>query len=111
MSAQLSINFDAAREAGKQAADLCTDKAHRADPGFSEKASRAILAHLQAVGQAPGEVLTNIAIAHGARPHDQRAFGAIFASLSRLGLIRTVGYCMREKGHGTAGGRIWGLVR
>lgn len=108
---QLSINFESAREAGKQASERCTDKAQRADPDFSEKACTAILAHLQAVGQAPGETLTNIAIAKGARPHDSRAFGAIFASLSRRGLIRTVGYCMREKGHGTAGGRVWAICK
>jgi hypothetical protein len=105
---QLSISFDA-REAGRTASEACTDKALRADPTFTAKAQEAILAHLRVVGQASGETLTNVAIAHGARPHDQRAFGGVFASLARKHLIQTVGFCMREKGHGTAGGRIWGL--
>lgn len=109
-SNQMSIDFDA-REAGRTASEACTSKAQRADPTFVQKAQEAILAHLRVVGQASGEVLTDVAIAHGARCHDQRAFGGVFAGLARKNQIRTVGFCMREKGHGTAGGRIWGLVR
>lgn len=110
---QLTIDYDSLAEAsakGSTAAQACIDKAQRTDPEFSAKAEKAILAHLQAVGQASGEVLTDVAIAHGARPHDQRAFGSVFQSMSRRGLIRTVGFCLRTKGHGTAGGRVWGLV-
>jgi hypothetical protein len=102
---------DYAREAGRTASEACTAKALRNDPAFVQKAQEAILAHLRVVGEASGEVLTDVAIAHGARPHDQRAFGAVFSGLSRKKLIRTVGFCMRAKGHGTAGGRVWGLVR
>lgn len=108
---QLSIDFDAARAAGESAANACERKARKVDPEFTEKAEAAILAHLRTVGQASGEVLTDVAIAHGARPHDARAFGSIFQRLSRRGVIRTVGFCMRSKGHGTAGGRIWGLCQ
>ena len=107
---KLSINFDAARATGESAAKACESKARRIDPDFSEKAEAAILAHLRTVGQASGEVLTDVAIAHGARPHDARAFGSVFQRLSRRGVIRTVGFCMRSKGHGTAGGRVWGLA-
>lgn len=91
-------------------ANACAAKAQRSDPEFSAKAEAAILAHLRVVGQASGEVLTDIAIASGARPHDARAFGGVFQSMSRRGLIRTVGFCLRSKGHGTAGGRIWGIA-
>jgi cytochrome c556 len=105
---QLSIDF--ARAAGESAANACTSKAHRSDPEFTAKAKVAILAHLRAVGRASGEELVNVAIAHGARPHDARAFGSVFQSLSRDGSIRTVGFCLREKGHGTAGGRIWSIT-
>lgn len=110
MNQQLDINFESARELGEQAANACLAKTHRADPQFSQRAATAILNHLRAVRQASGEELVDIAIAHGAHAHDQRAFGAVFAGLSRRGLIRTVGFCMREKGHGTAGGRVWELV-
>lgn len=110
---QLAIDFNSLAEAsatGAAAAQACTAKAERQDPEFSAKAEKAILAHLAVVGRASGEVLTDVAIAHGARPHDARAFGGVFQSMSRRGLIRTVGFCLRTKGNGTAGGRIWELV-
>ena len=99
-----------ARAIGESAANACTAKAQRSDPEFTTKAKAAILAHLRVVGKASGEDLVNVAIAHGARPHDARAFGSVFQSLSRSGEIRTVGFCLREKGHGTAGGRIWSIT-
>jgi hypothetical protein len=105
------LTIDDAIAAGRTASEACTSKALRVDPTFVKTAQDAILAHLRVVGQESGEVLTNIAIAKGARCHDQRAFGSVFSGLNRKHLIRTVGFCMREKGHGTAGGRIWGLVR
>lgn len=106
---QIAFNFEAAREAGNQAGERCLSKAQGIDPTFAENAKWAILAHLRKVGQASGEVLTDVAIASGARPHDARAFGPVFGALARQGLIRTVSFCMRTKGHGTAGGRIWAL--
>ena len=108
---QASLNFEAAREAGEQAAAACLAKAQRSDPLFSQRAATAILNHLRAVGQASGEELVDIAIAHGAHAPDQRAFGAVFAGLSRRGLIRTVGFCLRSKGHSTAGGRVWSICQ
>lgn len=104
------IRLEASREAGNAAAAACENKARKLDPSFTEKAEAAILAHLQKVGPASGEVLTDVAIANGARHHDARAFGSVFQRLSQRGLIRTVGYCLRSKGHGTAGGRVWGLA-
>lgn len=106
---QLNIDFDA-RGAGEAAGRACLDKAIAISQTFSDVAKQAILNHLQENGSASGEALTNVAIALGAKPHDQRAFGPIFAGLSREGMIRTVGYCTREKGHGTSGGRLWALT-
>jgi hypothetical protein len=108
---QIALDFTAARAEGDAAGQRCAAKAARIDPEFSKKAEAAIMAHLHVVGQASGEALTDIAVAVGARPHDARAFGPVFKSLARRGLIRTVGFCTRTKGHGTAGGRIWGLCR
>jgi hypothetical protein len=105
---QLSI--DDAIQAGNHGMSVCLNKAEEGDPKFSEKASEAIVAHLRVVGQCSGEVLTDVARAKGAVPHDDRAFGAVFKSLARRGLIRHVGFCLRTKGHGTAGGRIWGIA-
>lgn len=107
---QLTINFDAPRAAGERAGQRCIDRAHRTDPTFSAKAEAAILAHLKAVGRASGEELTGVARAQGAVPPDDRAFGPVYASMARRGLIRTAGFCMRAKGNGTAGGRIWALA-
>jgi hypothetical protein len=109
MAAQMSI--DDAIAAGAQAMTACVAKAERRDPEFSRKAEEAILAHLRVVGRCSGEELTDIARARGAVPHDDRAFGAVFKSLAHRHAIRAVGYCERKKGHGTAGGRIWGLVQ
>jgi hypothetical protein len=88
----------------------CARKAETVTPGFAELAKKHILAHLSVVQTCPGEELVDIAIAKGAKPHDARAFGSVFMSLSRRGLIRKAGYCERKKGHSTAGGIVWGMV-
>jgi hypothetical protein len=103
------LTIEHAIEAGQHGMAISLAKAQGSDPEFSAKAKEAILAHLRVVGSASGEVLTDVARAHGAKPHDDRAFGGVFQALSRAGLIRTVGYCNRTKGHGTAGGRVWGI--
>ena len=54
-----------------------------------------------------GEDLVDRCIDAGYKPEDQRAFGAVFAGLSRAGVIRCVGFAMRRKGNGTAGARLW----
>lgn len=107
----IQMSLDDALAAGESAMTACTSKAERKDPEFSRKAEEAILAHLRIVGKCSGEVLTDVARGHGAVPHDDRAFGSVFQSLARRGRIRTVGFCARTKGHGTAGGRIWGFVQ
>lgn len=106
----MQLTIEHAIAAGDKAATACLDKTHRADPQFAEKAQAAMLAHLRAVGQCSGEVLVDVAIAHGARPQDTRAFGPVFKSMLRRGLIRVVGYCARSKGHGCSGGRLYALV-
>lgn len=107
--AQMQINFEAAREAGEQAATACLAKAERSDPEFSAKATAAILAHLRAVGQASGEVLVDVAIAYGARCPDARAFGTVFAGLLRKNLVCVTGYAPRRKGHGCMGAKIYAI--
>jgi hypothetical protein len=106
---QLQIVFPDAREAGRAASEACTDKALRSDPTFVQKAQEAILAHLRVVGQASGEVLTDVAIAHGARCHDARAFGSVFSGLLRKHLIHVIGYAPRRKGHGCMGAKIYAI--
>lgn len=94
------------REVGAEAANNCMAKATAT--GFdADAAKRLILLALQRNGATPGEVLVNLVKAAGHKPHDDRAFGPIFATLARRKLIRCTGFCERRKGHGTAGGRIW----
>jgi hypothetical protein len=108
---QLSINFDPPRERGRASGEACQAKAERVTSFDSAGAAEFVLRELRNVGQMSGETLTDLATAHGYRPHDARAFGPVFAGLVRRGLIRCAGYCTRSKGHGTSGGRIWAAVR
>lgn len=108
---QLAIDFSAPREAGREAADRCADKAEKVADWDREGASKFILSQLHRHGQMSGEKLTDAAKSVGFRPHDDRAFGSIYQTLVRKNLIRCVGYCEREKGNGTAGGRVWSAVQ
>lgn len=107
---QLSIDFEA-RAAGDAAAQACASTAARVSAFVVDEAKRFVLGHLARHGQQPGELIVDAAVAHGIRPHDTRAFGVVFKTLARAGLIRCMGFCERQKGHGTAGGRVWGLAR
>lgn len=95
------------RARGIERAEACTAKAERR--GFDTDAARAcILGELER-GPQSGEALVSACKAAGIVPHDDRAFGAVFGSLKRRGLIVEHAYCRRAKGHGTAGGIVWGL--
>lgn len=108
---QLALTLDEPRARGDTAAARCLDKAERVSDFDTEGARFYILGYLQKHGQQSGETLTNAAKNAGFVPHDDRAFGPIYAGLVRKNFIRCVGYCERQKGNGTAGGRVWGLVR
>jgi hypothetical protein len=98
-----------AREQGEAAAEECAANATRL--GWdADGAANAVLAYLRAHGPTPGEVLVSAA-GRAHRPHDDRAFGAVFLKLSRAGLIEQAGHAKRAKGHGTAGGVIWRLTQ
>ncbi len=101
---------DACR-AGQMAGQLAAQKAERLAEGFTERASAFVLGYLREHGATAGEVITDAAVLAGITAHDTRAFGPVYASLARKGLIVTVGYCMRRRGHGTSGGRVWGLAQ
>lgn len=85
-------------------------KAEAACPGFVWKAQQVTVKLLHAFGQASSEELTDAIKACGLKPHDDRAFGAVYQGLARAERIRVVDSCARRKGHGTAGGRVWALV-
>ena len=110
---QTSIDFDPpyramtdAREAGHVGAARAVQ---RCAPDFVARAKKFVIGYLSIRGQAPGEIIVDLCKLDGIVATDDRAFGVVFASLSREGVIRCVGYCNRLKGHSTAGGRVWAL--
>lgn len=105
-----TIEMPAARMEGERLANLAADKAERDEEGFTEIARAFVLQYLGQHGASSGEVITDAAKVAGIRPHDDRAFGAIYAWLSRQNRITAVGWCQRAKGHGTGGGRLWVLA-
>lgn len=100
-------NRAAAKLVGDKLAEACVDKAERVAEFDSAGAAKFILGWLVRHGPQSGETLTDAAKQHGYRPHDDRAFGAVYGALVRRHQIRQVGTCERTKGHGTAGGRVW----
>ncbi len=77
---------------------------------FREAAQLFIYGYLRQHGPTPGETLTDACKYHGIIPHDDRAFGGIYLTMARRGIIHKVGTCVRRKGHATSGGNVWGLV-
>ena len=95
------------RSAGQAAAEACTSKAERVS-GFDTAAARAAVLKLLADGVArSGEQLVDHCLRLGIVPHDARAFGSVFGTLARNGLIEAVGHAARRKGHGTSGAKMW----
>lgn len=80
-------------------------------PSFAEEAASFVVAYLEAHGATAGEVITIACKEAGIRPHDDRAFGAVYLRLSRRGVIAKVGVCRRRRGHNTAGGNVWDVVQ
>lgn len=94
-----------ARAVGDRAAQLATDKAERAAPGFVARAEAAVLAKL-ATGPASGEDITDC-VQQQVGFKDGRCMGSVFASMLRRGLIVVIGECKRRRGHGSRGGSIY----
>ena len=104
------MNLQQARTAGEQAGQMCLAFTEAEDSTFSERAARHILLSLRHLQRATGEALTDLCKRDGLVPHDDRAFGPIYARLSKDGRIRRAGWAPRIKGHGTGGATIWELV-
>ena len=96
---------------GQAAAAACLAKAERVTEFDGERARAAVL-ELLADGRArSGEEIVDHCQRLGLVPHDARAFGPVFGTLARRGLIEAVGFVPRAKGHGTSGGRLWRAAR
>lgn len=76
---------------------------------FGRLAREFVVKYLSTHGATPGEDITDACVAAGIKPHDDRAFGPIYMSLSKKGIIKKVGMVQRRKGNATAGGWVWEL--
>lgn len=76
---------------------------------FLERATSFVVEFLQGKAAASGEEISLACKAAGIRPHDDRAFGAVYLRLCRAGQIEKCGQTRRLRGHGTAGGNLWRL--
>lgn len=95
-------------EEGVAAAEACAATAE--ESGWDrDAAAEFIVAYLRDNGPTSGEKLVSEA-SKQYKPHDDRAFGTVFLSLSRRGIITKVGHAQRTKGHGTHGALIWTLA-
>ena len=87
------------------------EKAEEARAGFAEAARAFVIRYLTEHGATSGEVLTIACKEAGITPHDDRAFGPVYHALLRQRVIEKVGTVRRERGHGTAGGNVFALVK
>lgn len=103
---QLNLMLEA-REAGRVAADRCTQKAVRL--GFDPDGARKFVrGWLDRHGPTSGEDLVDAMKAHGFHAHTDKAFGSVFRRALERGLI----VCLRSdlprrRGHSTSGGRLY----
>lgn len=102
----------AAQAAGDQAAQACLAKAEDTAGFDSEGAGRFIVGWIRRYGPTSGEALVRAAKEHGFRPHDARAFGPVFKRLLKHEQVKALRSDLpRERGHGTSGGRLYGVAR
>lgn len=102
--------FDTVRQQRDDAMQRVAQKAEDHRPSFSQDAETCALNYLRANGPTPGEQLTIACKNAGIVPHNDRAFGPVYARMAKRGLIVKVGECKRMRGHGTSGGNVWGLA-
>lgn len=102
-----AAEYRAQRAQGRALGEECLAKAGRT-AGFDARAAAAFMrSHLHAHGAVSSEDLVDAAKRAGHVPHDDRAFGPVIAGMARRGEIFQAGTCLRKRGNGTAGGRLW----
>jgi len=95
-------------DAGFEGMEACNAKAE-ATTTFDTAAAQALVLQFLADGPQTGENLVLACKDAGQIPHDDRAFGTVFAGLSKQKRIRKVGFTPRQRGHGADGAVIWEL--
>ena len=101
-----------ARAIGEAAADACVEKAERVAGFEPDGAGKFIVSWIVRYGPTSGEALVRAAKEHGYRGHDDRCYGQVFQRLLKNNQIRVLRSDLpRERGHGTSGGKLYGVVR
>ena len=90
--------------------ESCAEKAEKETTFDVEECKRIVLSTLAKEQALTGEVLVVYCREAGQIPHDDRAFGTVFAQLSKQKRIKKIGYGPRHRGHGTAGAIVWALA-
>ena len=103
MIAETLFDWQAARDAA-----MTQVEAH-AGADFAERARAFVSAWLCGRGPVLGETISMAGEAAGIVPHDSRAWGPIYAALSRAGVIVRTGYAPRTRGHGSPG-PVWKIA-
>jgi hypothetical protein len=101
--------FETVTEQRDHAMARVAQKAEHIRPTFGDDARAFVLAYLKEHGETSGEALTLACKKAGIAPHDDRAFGPVYFTLSQRGQIVKVGEVKRMRGHGTGGGIVWAL--
>jgi hypothetical protein len=87
--------------------EVCEER----DPTWSEQAMAFILKAMVGKSSVTGEDLVDQCKKAGILPPTtDRAFGPIFMSLSKKGVIRRIGFEARRKGHAAPGASMWTLA-
>lgn len=82
-----------------------------AGPTFTKRAAEFVVQYLTTHESASGEELTDAAKDAGIIPHSDKAFGAVYMSLSKQGVIEKCGFAQRLKGHRCSGANLWRLTQ
>ena len=96
-------------DAGFNGMEACNAKAE-ATTDFDTATSQALVLKFLQDGPQTGEELVLACKDAGQVPHDDRAFGTVFAGLSKQKRIRKIGFTPRQRGHGADGAVIWELT-
>lgn len=99
------------REIGHQAAANAMRAAVEVHAFDADGARRFIVGWVRRFGPTSGEELVKQAKAHGFRGKDDRCFGGVFLAAQRAGeLVCLRSDLPRARGHGTTGGKLWGVA-
>lgn len=101
----------AAHQLGLDLGERCAIKAEEASPEFRARAYAFIVNYAAEHRRFTGEDCTHAMKAAGIVAHDDRATGPVYARAIREGVVHIAGMARRARGHGSAGGKVYGQGR